>query len=169
MPCHLLPLTVQLLPVQSLLYCLTLIFVSAIKFFLVFIHDFGCFKLFQPRIELKLPGFVTVLEGGEELWGIWWSQAGLGESNFPRRNVFPFLLSSLENKSSSDFALLPPLGALKCFSPNNLNSKHEPDIENNLFDILMCRERRVHCKNTSGLVIPDKLLIIPDELLIGNG
>lgn len=36
---------------------------------------------------------------------------GLGESYFPRRNVFAFLLSSLENKSFPDFALLPPLGA----------------------------------------------------------
>lgn len=57
MPWRLLPLAVQLLPV----YCLILVFVSAIKFFLVFIRYFGCFKLLQPRIELIVPGFVAVL------------------------------------------------------------------------------------------------------------
>lgn len=47
-------LSCELLPVHSLLYCLVLIFVSAIKFFLVFLHGFGYFKLLKSRIELLL-------------------------------------------------------------------------------------------------------------------
>lgn len=45
MPWRLLPLAVQLLPV----YCLILVFVSAIKFFLVFICYFGCFKIIAAK------------------------------------------------------------------------------------------------------------------------
>lgn len=160
MPWHLLPWTVELLPVHSLLYCLILIFVSAIKFFLVFIHDFGYFKLFQPRIELML------------CWGNRLGWEGLERAIF-QGEIF-FLFSSHPWKTNPPLTLhfCHPWG-LKYFGPNNLNSNHEPDIENNLFDILICRKRRMHwvehCKNPSGIIIPDKLLIIPDKLLIGNG
>lgn len=57
MPWRLLPLAVHLLPV----YCLILVFVSAIKFFLVLFVILVVLKLLQPRIELIVPGFVAVL------------------------------------------------------------------------------------------------------------